>query len=389
MADMNTNFLPDRDTIIGLIEAARKEFADKGGRLPAVGDCLVQRIMDRIAKEKKAFRTRQECLGHCRSVVRKELRRYAGMGEGADEIINKLKSGDKEYIRLFFYENNCRIRGLRSKIIGEIRRTYNVDVSKEEFGNILYTHLWDNGTWGVLDSYSGKGSFFKWLEKLAWHEVMKVLEDMGCIKASRARTPGNTRLVGKSVGAARWEVMLADMMPNGLHKDMLTAVYVDRKSEARMMRELSLGADRLRDIIKKAETRLKDVLIRNDNPYAEEFLRDKSPRIVEVEEEYAADGAKSILEDMEKSPLSDVLGVNLGRYERDRNVVDFLYWFSGKMKWSDEDRLIWTQRFIENVSPLDVAKRLGRERSWLDTRYSRLNKHFGEAIRKWWKNNAT
>lgn len=389
MADMNTNFLPDRDTVIGLIEAARKEFADKGGGLPAVGDCLVQKIMDRIAKGNKAFLTRQECLCHCRSVVRMELRRYAGMGEGADEIVNSLKYGDKEYVNGFFYDGNCRIRGLRSKIIGEIRRTYNVDVSNEEFGNILYTHLWDNGTWGVLESYSGKGSFFKWLEKLAWHEVMKTLEDMGRIKVSRARTPGNTRLVGKSVKPARWEVMLADMMPNGLHKEMLTAVYVDRKSEARMMRELSLGADRLRDIIKNAETRLKDVLIRNDNPYAEEFLRDKSPRIVEVGEEYAADGAKSILEDMEKSPLSDVLGVNLGREELHCKAVDFLYWFSGKMKWSDEDYFIWTQRFIENASPLDVAKRLGRERSWLDTRYSRLNKHFGEAIRKWWKNNAT
>ena len=183
--------------------------------------------------------------------------------------------------------------------------------------------------------------------------------------------------------------MLADIMPDGQYKDVLTAVFVDRKSEIQIMKELGLGADRLRDIKKKAEAKLKDELIRNDNCHAEYFLRDKLPRIIEVGEGCVVDSAKSVVADIEKSPLADVFGVNLGRNELHGEVVRFLYWFSGKLKWSEEDRLIWTQRFIENVSPADVAKRLGKERSWLDTRYSRLNKRFGEAIRKWWKNNAT
>lgn len=83
-----------------------------------------------------------------------------------------------------------------------------------------------------------------------------------------------------------------------------------------------------------------------------------------------------------------MFGVNLGKEEVHVKVVDFLYRFSEKMEWSDEDKLIWRLRFIKNAAPVEVAERFGKARTWLDIRYSRLNKKFNIAIREWWKNNA-
>lgn len=49
--------------------------------------------------------------------------------------------------------------------------------------------------------------------------------------------------------------------------------------------------------------------------------------------------------------------------------------------------MVWTLRFIENTAPVEVAERIGRKRSWVDTRYSRLNAHFKKAIKNWWEEN--
>ena len=117
-------------------------------------------------------------------------------------------------------------------------------------------------------------------------------------------------------------------------------------------------------------------------------MRDKSAKIVEVSDEYISEFAKWQEDKGDISPLADMLGVNLSKGELQQKVVDFLYQFPEKLKWSDEDRLIWTLRFIEGVAPVEVAGRLGRNRSWLDNRYSKLNKRFNKAIQDWWRNYA-
>ena len=79
---------------------------------------------------------------------------------------------------------------------------------------------------------------------------------------------------------------------------------------------------------------------------------------------------------------------NLSKEELNEKVTKFLYDFSEKLQWSDEDRIIWRLRFIENIPPVQVAEECDRPRAWLDTRYSRLNQKFTTAIRKWWNINS-
>lgn len=379
-----------KEFIMGLLVVVRIEIEDRKKSLDVTDEQLAEMVLARIEEEKLTFSDEKEERKYYGVVTRKVVWNYANATE-AERIINRLKSGDQLFAQKFFYgknNNECNISRFRSKIIAQIKQTYHYEVSVEEFGNIVYTHLWDNGTWSVLDNYAKKSSFFCWLEKVSRHEVMRVLEDMKVINVSRERTSGNTRLLGTSISPDVWELIITDLMPEGMYKNLLMASYVERKNEKKMAKDFKLEAESLRSEIKKAEMALKDKLIRGDSYYEELVLRDKTPRNVELSEEFIKEFVKWQEGKSDASPLADVFGINFDKEEINDKVVDFLYRFSEKLQWSDEDKLIWRLRFIENTAPVEVAERCGRARAWLDTRYSRLNKKFNAAIREWWKNNA-
>lgn len=377
------------DTILSIVTEVRLEIESKGKSISTSEDTLCKMVMDKVAEDGKDFETDKGWMRYYANVTR-DIAWHLANTEEADKIISRLKSGDQIFAERFFYGTNskdCNISRLRSRIISQIKYTHNVDVSVEEFGNILYTHLWDNGTWGVLDKYSYKSSFFCWLDQIARHEVMRYLEEMRMIHVNRGRTSGNTRLLGMSVDPYLWECVISEMMPDGLYKNVLMATLVERKDKSIIIKEMGIDASEFRKVQIKAENSLKDKLIRSDSHYEDIVLRDKSPHNIEVSDEFAQEFIKWQEEKRDASPLADVLGVGLQNEELQGKVASFLYEFPKTLGWSDEDRLIWTLRFIENTAPVEVAKRVGKERSWLDTRYSRLNKRFEKAIKEWWKKN--
>lgn len=387
---MKTDALTTKKTILGLVEVVRLEIESKRKKLSVSDEKLVQMIMDKIAAADNDFAREKEQIRFWGTVTH-EVAWLEANTEESDAIIFRLKSGDQLFAQKFFYDTNpngCNISRFRSKILSNIKQTYNVDVSVEEFGDILYTFLWDNGTWSVLDKYSRKSSFFCWLAEVAQHEVMRYLENMKIITVGRERTVGNTRLLGMSVAPEMWEYIIADTMPDGLYKDFLSATLVERKTDEELTKAFAVDADSLRNLQKKAAADLKDRLIRCDSGYEELVLRDKSPRTIEVSDEFVKELCVWQEEKSNTNPLADVFGVNLTQKDLQEKVVEFLYTIPDKLKWTEEERIVWTLRFIEDTAPVEVAERVGRKRSWVDTKYSRLNARFNEAIKEWWAKNA-
>lgn len=387
---MKTNVFTTKETIFGQVEVVRLEIESKQKRLSACDEELVQKILDKVVADNREFATEKEQLRYLSALTRELVWQEANTEE-SDEIINRLKSNDQLFAQKFFYGTNpygCNISRFRSKILSNIKQTYKVDVPIEEFGDILYTFLWNNGTWSVLDKYSRKSSFFCWLAEVAQHELIRYLEEMKIINVNRERTAGNTRLLGMSVAPEMWEYIINDMMPNGLYKDVLYATLVERKDEKIMVKKFGLDAEDLHKMQKKAEADLKDRLIRSDSNYEELVLRDKSSRNVEVSEEFTKEFFQWQEWKNETNPLADVLGVDLDKKELQEKVVEFLYAIPEKLKWTEEERIVWTLRFIEDTAPAEVAERVGRKRSWVDTKYSRLNVRFNKAIKEWWIKNA-
>lgn len=387
---MKTNVFTNKETLFGQVEVVRLEIESKQKRLSACDEELVQKILDKVVADNREFTTEMEYRCYLSALTREMVWQEANIEE-SDEIISRLKSNDQLFAQKFFYGTNpygCNISRFRSKILSNIKQTYKVNVSVEEFGDILYTFLWNNGTWSVLDKYSRKSSFFCWLAEVAQHELIRYLEDMKIINVYRERTVGNTRLLGMSVAPEMWEYIIKDMMPNGLYKDVLSATLVERKEEEIMIKKLGLDAEDLRKIQKKAEADLKDRLIRSDSCYEELVLRDKSSRNIEVSEEFTKEFFQWQEWKNETNPLADVLGVDLDKKELQEKVIEFLYAIPEKLKWTEEERIVWTLRFIEDTAPTEVAERVGRKRSWVDTKYSRLNVRFNKAIKEWWIKNA-
>lgn len=387
---MKTNVFTTKKTIFGQVEVVRLEIESKQKKLSACDEELVQKILDKVVADNCEFATEKEQLRYLSALTR-ELVWQEVNTEESDEIISRLKSNDQLFAQKFFYGTNpygCNISRFRSKILSNIKQTYKVDVPIEEFGDILYTFLWNNGTWSVLDKYSRKSSFFCWLAEVAQHELIRYLEEMKIINVNRERTAGNTRLLGMSVAPEMWEYIINDMMPNGLYKDVLYATLVERKDEKIMVKKFGLDAEDLHKMQKKAEADLKDRLIRSDSNYEELVLRDKSSRNVEVSEEFTKEFFQWQEWKNETNPLADVLGVDLDKKELQEKVIEFLYAIPEKLKWTEEERIVWTLRFIEDTAPAEVAERVGRKRSWVDTKYSRLNVRFNKAIKEWWIKNA-
>ena len=387
---MRTNDFTAKQTILGLVEVVRLEIESKKKTLTIGDEELVQKIMSKISEANKEFATEKEELRYW-GIVTREVAWYEANTEESEEIINRLKSGDQLFAQKFFYSTNtngCNISRFRSKILANIKQTYKIEVSVEEFGDILYTFLWNEGTWSILDKYSRKSSFFCWLSEVAQHELIRYLEDMKLINVTRERTAGNTRLLGLSIAPEMWEYILNDTMPNGLYKDVLFSTLVKRNTEEKMMKSFCLKKEDLHRLQKKAEADLKDRLIRSDRGYEELVLRDKTPRVIEVSEEFAKDFCVWQEGKSNANPLADVLGVDLNHEDLQKKVVDFLYTIPQKLKWTEEERIVWTLRFIEDTAPTEVAERIGRKRSWVDTKYSRLNVRFNKAVKEWWAENA-
>lgn len=388
---MRTNDFTAKQTILGLVEVVRLEIESKKKTLSIGDEELVQKIMSKVSEANKEFATEKEELRYW-GVVTREVAWYEANTEESEEIINRLKSGDQLFAQKFFYSTNtngCNISRFRSKILANIKQTYKIEVSVEEFGDILYTFLWNEGTWSILDKYSRKSSFFCWLSEVAQHELIRYLEDMKLINVTRERTAGNTRLLGLSIAPEMWEYILNDTMSNGLYKDILFSTLVERNTEEKMMKSFCLKKEDLHRLQKKAEADLKDRLIRSDRGYEELVLRDKTPRVIEVSEEFAKDFCVWQEGKSNANPLADVLGVDLNHEDLQKKVVDFLYTIPQKLKWTEEERIVWTLRFIEDTAPIEVAERIGRKRSWVDTKYSRLNVRFNKAVKEWWAENAT
>lgn len=387
---MRTNDFTAKQTILGLVEVVRLEIESKKKTLTIGDEELVQKIMSKVLEANKEFATEKEELRYW-GIVTREVAWYEANTEESEEIINRLKSGDQLFAQKFFYSTNtngCNISRFRSKRLANIKQTYKIEVSVEEFGDILYTFLWNEGTWSILDKYSRKSSFFCWLSEVAQHELIRYLEDMKLINVTRERTAGNTRLLGLSIAPEMWEYILNDTMPNGLYKDVLFSILVERNTEEKMMKSFCLKKEDLHRLQKKAEADLKDRLIRSNCGYEELVLRDKTSRVIEVSEEFAKDFCVWQEGKSNANPLADVLGIDLNHEDLQKKVVDFLYTIPQKLKWTEEERIVWTLRFIEDTAPIEVAERIGRKRSWVDTKYSRLNVRFNKAIKEWWAENA-
>ena len=307
----------------------------------------------------------------------------------AVRIVENIKN-DETFAYHFLYGTSLipgkSIARLRSRIINQVRMSYGVVVDPADFNTVLYEHLYSEGTWKVLDSYNYRSTFFQWLGTVASHCIMAYLEENGYIKISRARTPGNTRLVLKKMTPDYCYIVINEMVKIGPVRDMLLAVYVDRLDKEAIQERFDMDEEMYKLTLRASEKTLKTALLNTEHPY-DDVLVDKGARKIMLSSDFLTIIGQTNAAYSEDSPLREVLGVTPDDAEFESKVIDFLYNFSNNLGWSEEDKYVWQSRYIKNMKPDEVAENLPkRSRPWVDTRFSRLNRQFKEAIREWWAN---
>ena len=304
-------------------------------------------------------------------------------------IVENIKK-DEAFASNFLYGKSLvpgeSIARLRSRILNQVRMSYGVVVDPLDFNTILYEHLYSEGTWKVLDSYNYRSTFYQWLGTVASHCIMAYLEENGYIKISRARTPGNTRLVLKKMTPEYCHLVIDDMVKIGPMRDMLLAVYVDRLDQEAIQKRFGMDDEMYKLALRASEKTLKTALLNTEHPY-DDVLVDRGARKIMLSSDFLTIIGKTNAAYSEASPLREVLGVTPDDAEFETKVIDFLYKFSNNLGWSDEDLYVWRSRFINKTKSREIAENLpGRDEHWVNTRYNRLKKVFLPAIREWWAN---
>jgi hypothetical protein len=193
-------------------------------------------------------------------------------------------------------------------------------------------------------------------------------------------------MLSQSVG--KCILVIDELMKDTKYYDVLTAIYVDRLKDYEIIAKLNITEDDYKKLRKQGERKLKDAILRSPHCFEEDVLHDKSANMITVSSEFVMDMAEWYKERTEENPFSDVLGLQLTDDEVKDKIVNFIYDFSSKLKWNDEERYVWRKRFIEKVPPTQLAEKMNKDRHWIDLHYSRINKKFKRAFKKWWKQNG-
>ena len=313
-------------------------------------------------------------------------KKFASYVLEARYLIDKIKN-DKNFVNYFFYDyrDDCYNIGPICKIIIScLKRSYGCDVySYEDIDTFLYVKLWDGGTWHNLDTYREEYGFFTWLFKVAYNLMIKKAEEIGYFKTKRKLTPGNTRLLANKVSPEDWEMYLDVLMPKGEHYEMLKHIYVNRKKTDEIIKKMHLADEKeYKSLRHRAENHLKTILIESEEDYEGVLITEKSPRCVVWHPDYERLMEEQCVDNSLDNPIGDVVGVWLSDAEVESEAGVFLSKFVHFLKWSETDICVILER-CKGTSPESLAKKLGRRRDWVDTRYSRLKKKFLKAFDLW------
>ena len=311
-------------------------------------------------------------------------KKFACYVDEARYIKGNLMNNDK-FCSLFFFDNseNCyNIRPICEFVLKQLSRTYDIDaISIEDVQTIMYEKLWEDD-WHALRTYGEEYSIFTWLYQVTFNTMKKFLEDNGFIKVKRNLTPGNTRLLLNRYTPEGCDLFINLLMPESKHRSLLIDIFVNRMSDAEIMKKLSIDEQAFKKLRCTAENRFKNIILQSPENFEGVLLAEKSPRRI-VRFSQLDNCMDDNWEDASwNNPFSDVVGVHLTHAEVQQLAGSFISDFAHMLKWKETDIFVLTER-SKGISPKSLAERLGRRRSWVDNRYSRLKRKFAKALDLW------
>ncbi len=319
-----------------------------------------------------------------------------------DAIINP----GKEYERVaqvFFFET---LRPMVNGLAYQVLQTYKTVVNPLDLSTSIYREFWDEGKFSRLKGYMGNCSLFGWISLGSAQIVYEDLEKLGIIRKNYGLTAKNTSLRLKSFTNQDELKAILDLVAEPLWHNILTEIYLTRTPVEKIMEKLDMDEITFKKTIKLAERALKDQLIATEfllwhRPPTKKGGKPTTVNLVSLALGDVSHNINTTSSDDARSLAIDKVA-DTGIYEEVMEVLQLKYPNMNTQAMWDKfiqdqalacgmtgDQLdIWTARYIDQESPVEIAECLGMRRSNVDNIISRANKILMEYISKWWKKNS-
>lgn len=371
-----------------MIDSTIKDIKQKKVRLFIQDEILMKEARDYVTKcyNKYKYTSSNGDLGICHILLVNFLWKMVNEAEGR-YIQDRLISNDEQFAKDFFFgkqPKGLNIDRLKSRLIFEVKETYGITLSKEEVGNIIYSSIWDDGTWKGLKTFKSQASIFCWIETKARRDLIHELRMQKRIKWVPRRTPANTRLkTSKLSEEIVQQIFMEEAVPEAC-KNIIKDLYINKMTPTEMMKRRNWDEDTYQQNVKRAHIQLIDVLLRSPTDYSDIITDTRTVRIPIPRDEVMDKGSCIAVDDYESS-LKDIFGASLSNEEIQQKALQTILDIASHMNCSERDRYLWKCRFIDNKSPATVAKELNLQKSNVNRIFSKMNRVFRKEAQKWYE----
>lgn len=306
-----------------------------------------------------------------------------------EQLFSRLKS-DLRFAQDFFYGTGTNtvfyiVEFVRSMILKSYRR----DIPHNDLSTLLYEHLYSEGTWSVLDTYSATGSVSAWLTRIAFTEAVKYLHEINEANPP-SRTPSNTRCKLKSIAPAICATAFNELLaPDSETYAIMTMLYVERVSPETAAARLATDVGTFGEKARKAENAFrKHVLMSGNQTYESLFIRDKNPKEMAATVSFTKELAAIIADGSDENPFEEVFGLNISDDEIGKAANHILE--AARLALKNDRHVnqrayeIFIARHIDGVPPMELARRYGVDRAVIDNTYSQMRRRFRAILMNWW-----
>lgn len=371
-----------------MIDSTIKEIKQKKVRLFIQDEILMKEARNYVTKSynKYKYTSSNGDLGICHILLANFLWKMVNEAEGR-YIQDRLTSNDEQFAKDFFFgkqPKGLNIDRLKSRLIFEVKETYGITLSKDEVGNIIYSSIWDYGTWKGLKTFKSQASIFSWIETKARRDLIHELRMQKRIKWVPRRTPANTRLKTSKISEEIvQQIFMEEAVPEAC-RNIIKDLYINKMTPTEMMKRRNWDEDTYQQNVKRAHIQLIDVLLRSPTDYSDIITDTRTVRIPIPLDEVMDNGGSIGVEDHESS-LKDIFGASLSNEEIQQKALQTILDIASHMNCSERDRYLWKSRFIDNKSPATVAKELNLQKSNVNRIFSKINRVFRKEAQRWYE----
>ncbi len=299
------------------------------------------------------------------------------------EMINVIKNDEKAAEFFFFVEMHNKMQAIA---VG-YNRSFGTDLTALQVSHVTYLCCWEH-QWARLSTYKGDTTPHNWLARIASQATYNYLVEEHYIAPVCDTRTNDYRLKVRSIDNVDLRQAIVDLVYVPEQHQALEMYYVKKLPTADMAKAFG-NQDKANKILKTAEKTLIEQLLITENPYAEIALSTKRPLNPELRWQVWHDR----IDDDEVSDacqlLRELLAHSYGNIDWDENARRFIMAVITELEWGERDRELWCERFFNNTPSARLAERYDVRNTWIDNRYSVLNRQFRIAVRTWWNLNAS